>query len=97
MATSNHYIGLKRERELHHHYRWMVQHGRQLGVAQGGAIRKRKATTFIEGRYWVWCNKEGNELTYRQVSRVTNTSDEVKTCPTHYTPPPLERKKLHKD
>jgi hypothetical protein len=37
----------------------------------------------IEGRYRVWCNGEGNELTYHQVSRVTDTPDEVKTCPTH--------------
>ena len=33
----------------------------------------------------MWCNEGGNELTYRQVSRVTDTPDEVKTCPTHYT------------
>ena len=63
----------------------MVQRRRQLEVAQGSAIRKRNATTFIEGRYWVWCNKERNELTYRQVSRVTDKPNEVKTCPTHYS------------
>ena len=35
----------------------------------------------IEGRYWVWSNEGGNELTYRQVSPVTDTPDEVKTHP----------------
>jgi hypothetical protein len=37
-----------------------------------------------EGRYWVWSSEGGNELTYRQVYQVTDTPDEVKTCPTHY-------------
>ena len=29
----------------------------------------------------MWSNLGGSELTYRQVSRVTDTPDEVNTCP----------------
>jgi hypothetical protein len=78
----------------------MVQHGSQIQrIAQGGANQPGRIFpgwgSSIEGRYWVWSNEGGNGLTYRQVSQVTDTPDEVKTCPTHYTPPPQERERSY--
>ena len=70
----------------------MVQHGRQTQViAQGGATRKNVIRVWFlkEGHFWVWSNERGNELTYRQVSQVTDTPDEVKTRPLTTVAPPL--------
>jgi hypothetical protein len=76
----------------------MVKHGRQyMSYAHDGATRKNisRVWCLTEGCYWVWCYEGGNELTYRQVSQVTDTPDEVKTCPTHCTPPPQERERSY--
>jgi hypothetical protein len=57
-----------------------------MSYAHDGATRKNisRVWCLTEGCYWVWCYEGGNELTYRQVSQVTDTPDEVKTFPTHY-------------
>ena len=85
----------KRERELHHHYRWMVQHGRQIERLHKVVQHGRRVRDCI----W-WCNqeghtmgcgitkkvvsrwsyKEGKELTYRQASQLLEIPDAVKTC-----------------